>query len=268
MIELRAPGVSCTIEPEAGGRIATLTVGNRQLLVGPDADGHPMYWGSYPMAPFAGRVREGRFAFDGHEYQLELNHPPHAIHGAVFTQPWSVSDFSETLVAMSCGLEDHWPFGGAVTQRIELFGERIELSLAVTADDLAMPAQVGWHPWFVKPDVARLEFGRMYVRGSDGIPTGEVVAPPPGPWDDCFVEPRGQLELEYTDLVVRVESDCDFWVIYDEQDNATCVEPQSGPPNGFNMAGKNAFTRLEPGAVLQRTMTVSWRRRIPGKAWS
>jgi len=268
MIELRAPGVSCTIEPEAGGRIATLTVGNRQLLVGPDADGHPMYWGSYPMAPFAGRVREGRFAFDGHEYQLELNHPPHAIHGAVFTQPWSVSDFSETLVAMSCGLEDHWPFGGAVTQRIELFGERIEFSLAVTADDLAMPAQVGWHPWFVKPDVARLEFGRMYVRGSDGIPTGEVVAPPPGPWDDCFVEPRGQLELEYTDLVVRVESDCDFWVIYDEQDNATCVEPQSGPPNGFNMAGKNAFTRLEPGAVLQRTMTVSWRRRIPGKAWS
>jgi len=261
MIELEATGVRCTIDPETGGRMATLTVGDRQLLVGPDADAHPMYWGSYPMAPFAGRVRDGRFEFDGHEYQLELNHPPHAIHGAVFTQPWSVSDFSETFVAMSCGLEDHWPFGGSVTQRIELFADRIELSLAVTADDLAMPAQVGWHPWFVKPDAARIQFSWMYVRGSDGIPTGEIVAAPPGPWDDCFVDPRGPLELEYADLVVRVESDCGCWVIYDQQDNATCVEPQSGPPNGFNMLDTDAFTRLEPGDVLQRTMTISWRQR-------
>src|SRR5437762_3160139 len=98
MIELNANGVSCTVDPEAGGRITSLVVDTRQLFLGPAPDGHPMHGGSYPMAPFAGRVRVGRFDFDGHEYQLELNHPPHAIHGAVFTQPWSVSDFGGTFV--------------------------------------------------------------------------------------------------------------------------------------------------------------------------
>jgi len=260
MIGMKANGVNCTIDPETGGRITSLMVDARELLLGPAPDGHPMHGGSYPMAPFAGRVRVGRFEFDGHEYQLELNHPPHAIHGAVFTQPWSVSDVGDTFVVMTCGLEDHWPFGGAVTQRIELFADRVQQWLTVTADDLAMPAQVGWHPWFVKPDEARLDFNRMFVRGSDGIPTGELVDAPAGPWDDCFVEPRGPLELCYADLVVRVESDCGFWVVYDQLADATCVEPQSGPPNGFNMTDSGAFTRLEPGEALQRTMTISWRR--------
>ena len=259
MIELKAGGVTCIIDPVTGGRIASLTVGDRQLLLGPAPDGHPMHGGSYPMAPFAGRVRDGRFEFDGHEYQLELNHPPHAIHGVAFTQPWSVNDFGDTFVAMTCGFEDHWPFGGAASQRIELFADRVEQSLTVTADDLAMPAQVGWHPWFVKPDVARLAFDRMYVRDSDGIPTGELVDAPPGPWDDCFVGPRGPLELEYTGLVVRLESDCGCWVVYDQLHDATCVEPQSGPPNGFNLTDAGAFTRLEPGQAVQRSMTISWR---------
>ena len=260
MIELKADGVTCIIDPDTGGRIASLAVGDRQLLLGPAPDAHPMHGGSYPMAPFAGRVRDGRFAFDGHDYQLELNHPPHAIHGVAFTQPWSVNDLGDRFVAMTCGFEDHWPFGGAASQRIELFTDRVEQSLAVTADDLAMPAQVGWHPWFVKPDVARLAFERMYVRDTDGIPTGELVDAPPGPWDDCFVGPRGPLELEYAGLVVRVDSDCGCWVVYDQLHDATCVEPQSGPPNGFNLAGSGAFTRLEPGQAVQRSMTISWRR--------
>lgn len=260
MIELRASDVTCAIDPDAGGRVASLAVGDRQLLLRKGPDPTAMSWGSFPMAPFAGRVREGRFEFDGNTYQLEVSLPPHAIHGAAYTQPWSVNDFGDTFVAMTCGLEDHWPFGGAVSQRIELFADRIELSLALTADDLAMPAQVGWHPWFVKPDVARIAFASMYLRGDDGIPTGELVTPPAGPWDDCFVGPLGPLELEYDDLIVRVDSDCGFWVVYDQPATATCVEPQSGPPNGFNMLDAGAFTRLDPGDVLQRTMTISWRR--------
>jgi len=35
------------------------------------------------------------------------------------------------------------------------------------------------------------------------------------------------------------------------------VEPQSGPPDAFNIGGA---TRLEPGAILQRTMTLTWAR--------
>lgn len=250
-------GPRCTISPEDGGRVVELHVSGRQLLVEqilPD----PISWGCFPMAPFAGRVRNGRFEFDGKEFQLEINMPPHSIHGSAFLQPWSVSDVSDTFVVMRCGLDDHWPFGGWVGQRIELFDDRLECRLTITADDLAMPAQIGWHPWFVKPDSAQIDFDVMYVRDPDGIPTGELVPSPSGPWDDCFVGPRGPLRLHYGDLVVQVDSDCDHWVIYDEQVRATCVEPQSGPPDGFNSVNAHAFTRLSPGESLERSMTISW----------
>jgi aldose 1-epimerase len=30
---------------------------------------------------------------------------------------------------------------------------------------------------------------------------------------------------------LALSSDCSHWVLYDEPAHATCVEPQSGPPN-------------------------------------
>ena len=262
MIELRDANNRCTISPEDGGRIASLTVDGLALLVERPTESDPLTWGSYPLAPFAGRVRNGRFIFEGNEYQLGLNHTPHAIHGTVFVQPWLVNDVGDRYVTMTCPLGAHWPFGGVAHQRIELHANGLVCRLGVTADDLAMPAQVGWHPWFVKPASARLHFARMYQRDGAGITTGALVRPPEGPWDDCFVEPSGPLELRYEhdgrSLTVTLDSDCDHWVVYDQPRHATCVEPQSGPPDGFNAVGTGALTRLEPHTTLDRTMRVSW----------
>jgi aldose 1-epimerase len=56
-------------------------------------------------------------------------------------------------------------------------------------------------------------------------------------------------------LTVTVASDCDHWVIYDQPEHATCVEPQSGPPDAANLG---LATVLQPGEFLQRSMTISW----------
>lgn len=270
MIELRAANSRCTVSPSDGGRLASLCVDDVSLLVERAAD-HPdaMQWGSFPMAPFAGRVRNGRFTFDGNEYQLVPNLAPHSIHGTVYTQPWSVSDLGESFVTMTCPLGDHWPFGGVAHQRIELGADGLVCTLGVTADDLAMPAQVGWHPWFVKPSSAQLGFGAMYRRDGAGIPAGDLVPPSEGPWDDCFVDPLAPLELRYDGggrtLTLTIDSDCPCWVVYDQPHHATCVEPQSGPPDGINVMlttadrpGAASATHLEPHETLARTMRLSW----------
>ena len=265
VIELRAGRAGCLISPDDGGRIAQLTVDGHHLLVTrpqdePGGTGvDPISWGSYPMAPWAGRVRDGRFEFDGRTYQMPINHAPNAIHGTVFAEPWSVSDVDDHSVTMTRALGDHWPFGGVAHQRIEVFADRLTCRLGVTADDLAMPAQVGWHPWFVKPDEATLSFATMYRRDDSHIPTGERIPAPEGPWDDCFVDMLEPVELRWEGLTLHVTSDCSHWVIFDQLHHATCVEPQSGPPDGFNHAIEpGSFTRLEPGETLERTMTVSW----------
>ena len=271
VIELSVANSRCTVSPADGGRIAALTVEGVALLVErSDEHDDPMSWGCFPMAPFAGRVRTGRFGFEGNEYQLMPNLAPHAIHGTVYVQPWSVSNLSDSFVEMTCPLGDHWPFGGVAHQRIELTGNGLVCTLGVIADDLAMPAQVGWHPWFVKPASAQLNFAAMYRRDGAGIPAGDLVVPPEGPFDDCFVDPLAPLELRYEDdarnLTVTVGSDCACWVVYDQPRHATCVEPQSGPPDGFNVMGITASdgprsasaTHLEPRQTLERTMRLSW----------
>jgi aldose 1-epimerase len=96
----------------------------------------------------------------------------------------------------------------------------------------------------------------MYERDEFGIPTGALVEPVEGPWDDCFVNVE-PVVLHYDRAVapsVRVESDCDHWVVYDMPTDATCVEPQSGPPDAFNL---HAHV-VDPDTPLRRTMTISW----------
>ncbi len=96
----------------------------------------------------------------------------------------------------------------------------------------------------------------MYVRDAIGLPTGELINPPPGPWDDCFLN-RDPVRLVYgrsLAAVVTVSSDCDHLVLYDQPEHATCVEPQSGPPDAFNLQPEV----VSPGSPLRRTMTWSW----------
>lgn len=261
MIELTAADAEADISAVDGGRIARLAIGGRDLLVVGESGDDPLSWGSYPMAPFAGRLRDGVFDADGRTYRMPLNMPPNAIHGTAFTSRWDVLDAGLDHAELSVALD--WPLGGRAHQHVQLLPAALVCVLTVVAGDLAMPVTLGWHPWFVKPDDDQLHFASMYERGGDHLPTGARVPPGPRPWDDCFTGPEGRLELRYRArdgrpaLVVTVESDCDHWVVYDEPAHATCVEPQSGPPDAVHL---DATTWLAPGAMLQRTMTIRWSR--------
>jgi aldose 1-epimerase len=232
-----------------------LTVDGTDVLVGPDPSVAPTGWGCFPMVPWAGRIRRGRFQFDGVEHRLPINFDVHAIHGTGFEQPWEVTSANGRSATMECRLE--WEFGGEARQEINLDDTSLTCTLAVRADRLAMPAAVGWHPWFVKPQRVDLRFEKMFVRDDDYIPTGRTIAPTSPPWDDCFAGPLSTPRLWIGGLEVTITSDCDYWVVYDMPQHATCVEPQSGPPDAFNIGGA---TRLEPGDELRRTMTISWAR--------
>ena len=263
MIALTNDAATVIVDPAAGGRIASITVAGRDVLVTGSASDQPMMWGAFPMVPWAGRVRRGRFSFEDRDYELEVNLAPHAIHGTGFTRPWRV----EADGSLSLDLGDGWPFGGVARQHFELHDDHLVCALQVEAADRPMPAQVGWHPWFRKPDHLQFEAEHMYARDDDGIPTGALVPPVTGPWDDCFTDVVQPIELHYADMndsdvtsrkqaevTLMVSSSCDHWVVYDQPEHATCVEPQSGPPDGFTLRPEV----LAPGETLRHTMTIAW----------
>ncbi|MGA0865968.1 MAG: galactose mutarotase, partial [Candidatus Nanopelagicaceae bacterium] len=85
---------------------------------------------------------------------------------------------------------------------------------------------------------AELEFSaeEMLVRGRDGLPTGEFVKPGRGPFDDAFRGMHGVPRIVWDEaLMVSIESDAPWWVVYTEDSEGICVEPQSAPPDAANL---------------------------------
>jgi aldose 1-epimerase len=255
-LRLDAPGVQVVIDLGHGGRVASFAVNGRELLV--TEGSRPTAWGSFPMAPFAGRVRNGAFTFRGRRWQLPIDMPPHAIHGTVLDRPWRILDDRTIVTDLGPG----WPFAGRVVQHFELQDGRLSFRLEVHADE-SMPASVGWHPWFVRqaPGVAGaleldLDAGAMYRRDADGITTTVRIAPVPGPWDDCFTDLRRSPVLRWPGfLELTIRSDCRDWVVYTVPTEALCVEPQTAPPDALNTGP----AIVEPGRPLIAEMTWTWR---------
>lgn len=253
-MELLSTTATATID-EQGGRLASLIVDGLELML---TDGpKPTRWGSFPMIPWCGRLPYGRLDFAGETYAFPPTSPPHANHGRTHLQRWQ----PEGNHTLRTELSDPWPFGGHAIQRFELSDSAFTVTAEVHAGDLAMPAMAGWHPWFRRDldrgEPARVEFeaASIYAVDADQIPTGELAAVPPAPWDACFVGLQADPVIEWPGaLRLTVSSDFDHWVIFTEPEHALCVEPQSGPPNEFHIAPRI----LQPGEALIGSMTLNW----------
>jgi aldose 1-epimerase len=265
---LEAGDTRLTVSAQDGGRLTSLVTHGHELLV---TEGYgPIQWGCYPMAPFAGRIRKGRFAFRGRGVALPRNLPPHAIHGTVFERAWTVIGPD----ALAIDLGPHWPFRGRLTQRFRLEAAALEVTLRLEADE-AMPAALGFHPWFRRhlvgtaarphPASPAVELavapGAMYERGPDGLPTGPVVPPGPRPWDDCFTDLTTMPRVVWPGLLaLEVASDAPCWVVYDGSPDGVCIEPQTAPPDFVHLADPLPAAWLAtPDQPLALTMIWRWR---------
>jgi aldose 1-epimerase len=259
-ITLTAGDAEATVLPGNGGRIGGLRVGGTELLRQGDR------YGCFPMVPWCGRIREGRFRDGAVVHQMPLNSPPHAIHGTARDAAWHTARVRADEAVITYELTDPWPYPGRVTQVIALTEDALTLTMSVETYESSFPAQIGWHPWFNRTldgaDGAgvALSFDPAWQeeRGDDHLPTGNRTDPKPGPWDDCFGMPDGvDVTLAWPGrLELKVTSREEWVVVYDEQDAAVCVEPQTGPPNGLNTLPR-LVTPLEP---LEATTTWSWTR--------
>ncbi len=237
MFDLSCDDVCVTIDPELGGRIARLEVAGLSLLV--PRTSNAFRWGSYPMAPWAGRVRRGRFDFAGKSHSLPITMAPHAIHGTTCARPWS----REGDARLAIDLGPDWPFAGFAVQEFRLDADGLSMRLEVHSRGETFPASLGWHPWFLRQlergHQARLDFSArsMYACDDDGIPTGELVPPKSQPWDDCFCDLSAPATLTWPGaLRLGIESRASHWVVYNEPEHAICVEPMTGPPDALNIA--------------------------------
>ncbi|HEU4685073.1 MAG TPA: hypothetical protein VFS39_11290 [Nitrospira sp.] len=149
------------------------------------------------LIPFPGRIRGGRYGFDGHEYQLECNDKegPNAIHGFVRTIPWVLRRANRTEATFEVELEAAryktrgYPFSLAIELTYELTQGVLACSFAVrNRGGSSAPVGVGFHPYFTvgthRIDEAECRIpSAAYLDFEDLVPTGGVVRVEGTDWD-------------------------------------------------------------------------------------
>jgi len=288
VVELRRDEVVTRIDPAEGGRIVSLVIAGVERILPKSrarARQPPLYWGCYPMVPWAGRLSRGRIPTNDGEVRLEPNLPPSAIHGLGFDKSWDIVEQSEAAVTMVCELRGlGWPFGGRASQTLRMGTKSLELELRVGDYTRAGPAGLGWHPWFTRPsggDIeVRVDSSEVLVLDADLVPTGEVRAvarsedlrsgPPLGDrrLDHIYVRAKGPAVVRWPDLELRIEYDTSLQtvVVYTPPEGI-CVEPQTMWPNAPLLAASGVqgtgLRTLEPGHTLTAATRWTWKVRTP-----
>jgi aldose 1-epimerase len=159
------------------------------------ADGRPTRSGIPILFPFPNRIRAGRFAWNGKDYQLPLNDGPkvNAIHGFACRRAWRVVDQGADANSAHVTAEFHgdrdapdcralWPtdYRIRVTYRLARGSLRIEAEVS-NPDASPMPFGLGYHPYFRVPFISGMSGqdckvtvpAKSYWVLEESLPSGE-----------------------------------------------------------------------------------------------
>jgi aldose 1-epimerase len=276
MIQLVSGGARLAIDADRGGRIASWSIDGRELLVGPPApDDRSIRWGCFLMAPWAGRLADGRYrGEDGQPFQVRRTHGRHAIHGLLWDRPWTVAAANPDRAVLTCDVPpDLWRPGCSVRHELRLTGDRLDLVATVTAGSagsassarpagtgasVGMPIAVGWHPWFrrdaggsgARDQVALRVDASEVLRTERMIPTGGTTPVlgrtdlRRGPLlarrrlDHAYVAARSPATLRWPDLELTIAwNPSPATLVVHTPASSLCVEPQTAWPNAPALEG-------------------------------
>ncbi|WP_394790619.1 aldose 1-epimerase [Rhodoferax sp.] len=288
-LELRAGELVLDLAPGVGGAIARFYSqrGTQQQHwlrpnTAPDP-AQPWAMASYPLLPYANRIRDGRSSFGPRPLNLPANYPDskHAIHGTAWQQPWQVVSQSADRATLELNMPaGDWPYAFRAEQQFTLDAQAgLSVKLSITnLDSVDMPVGAGHHPYLPHRSGTRLTTDVKAMWGGDAevMPT-ELQTP-------AFIETmRHGIDLDTLDLdnnfigwsrharvdwpdtgtamVMTAEAPFNYFVLYCPPGaDMFCIEPVSNCTDWMNLAaqgqGDVGGQLLKPGETLHTTMVL------------
>ena len=243
------------------------------------------------MVPYSNRIEHGTFTFQGQVYQLR-NGENHAIHGDVRFRPWSVVEQTPHSLCCEFYSRDHmdvnwpWPFEA----RVEFALDNSALTSKIilwNRGHAAMPAGLGWHPYFSRtltcvdePVRVRFTAAGVYPDANDNrIPSGPPQSPdgdldfsdekllsPDFFIDSCYqgfdgnghiIWPRSKVKIAF-----QCSQACRHLVLYNPTDRPYfALEPVTLANNGINLFSRgesdSGVAVVPPDGSLEAWLTLS-----------
>jgi len=288
-----------SIIPEYGGNVSEIVLKKNGMLFS-ILDGYKTYedlindkaYNNAKMFPFANRIPDGKYEFDGKRYQLPINWPQenHAIHGFVDDEKFYCAN--EIISENSAKLILEYKYSGEIPGYPFKFLLIVEYLLDQTKGftfttevqnigDLPIPVMDGWHPYFKlgkKVDDLYLKIPVLQRTEIDDrmIPTGKLLQ------FDGFVDfakignqffdtgfplelKDGIVKTELSDLeknvTIQIWQETGKWKynflqIYTPPHRETiAIEPMTSNTNSFN--SKDGLIVLQPGEKLRASCGVN-----------
>ena len=274
-----------------GGGLREFSVDGQPYLLGYDDEELAVGDAGHVLAPWPGRVGDGRYEFDGQVHQLPWNEPENrcALHGLVGWLRWQAADVSDSSVTVECApaaqpgypfplvLRTRWsvgPYGLRAVHTVSNMGYR------------AAPFGMGIHPYLRLPtgDLSRWHLqvpaASQLVTDSRQLPTGDTVPATfttPTAIGDTVLDTTfgevsrdsdGNARLELTDpqggtgVTLWFDESFGWLQLYtgdtlpaERQRRALAVEPMSCPPDALR-SGTDLVT-LQPGEMWSGTWGIT-----------
>jgi aldose 1-epimerase len=257
-----------------------------------EGEGRPSRSGMPVLFPFAGRIQNGAFSFEGKEYTIKhgAENGPNAIHGFVFNRRWRVVEYAANrVVGEFQGSIDapetltEWPSDYRIQIAYTVSDAMLTTDITISNPGKGvLPFTFGLHPYFRVPlgrgdaeqTISTVPADSLWVL-EDLLPTGEQrpvdeardfrngKAFPVTQVDDVLTDltaVNGEIVASVEDrgsgvrLVERFSDDYRFCIVYTSPNRESiAIEPYTGAPDPFRVQSLG----LDPKLILLE----------PGKTW-
>jgi aldose 1-epimerase len=268
------------ISPKEGGRIVQLILENQRIIDEPKTTVYEENFAGAILFPFANRIANGTYNFQGNSYLLTCNEKgrTNAIHGLVYNKPFE--EVAKNATENEAKLElvytekeriEGFPFLYSLKLTYVLSESGLNVNVeASNTDDKAFPFTLGWHPYFYAEDLQNsyvdLESKYQVIMNEHMITVGSKNHQQPREiplkdnfLDDCFsildrkvslVTPTNSIEIcgEYVSKFVQLYTP--------PNENVVAIEPMTGISNSFN--NKKSILVLRPNEVFATKWNVKF----------
>jgi len=254
-------GLKAVILPEKGATVISLQKDGTEFLY---CDAENLASTERPrcgipfLFPVFGRLKEGKYTWEGNDYAME-------IHGFGHTSSWQVTEHTEDTLQLV--LEDseashcQYPFRFRVTLEFTVGEEGLTIHQTYeNRDTNPMPYNYGFHPYFLTEKLENLRVETTadtffdFAVGGKAFGHGSVClsmlagAPETGA---AFMGVQGPTilhnEAEGKRLIMDFDDSFHTHVLWTQAGkHFLCVEPVNGTANGLNIG---QYMTLQPGEV-------------------
>lgn len=234
------------------------------------------HFNSAIMFPFANRVYNGKYAFNGKNYQLAVNDPTtnSSLHGLVYNQTFEVFKIHEDQDKLSVTLvfdqkqeTPGFPFMFSLYVTYSFHTNYLEMQVKIVNNsEQTFPFTLGWHPYFKQSlsskNQIKLFNGSEITFNNDFeyqmIPlNSSTLVIGNNTYDHCYLvrSDKIKFENEAYSMEMKLGNDEHFIQIYTPSNKEyVAIEPQTGPANSFNNG--LGLKTLNPKEIYEQTWNI------------